>query len=109
MTVDKLAEALHAEVLALPLPDRKVHGVYTGDLLSWVMGRAQADNAWVTIMTNVNTVAVASLADVSVVILAEQSEMEADVIAQAEAREVNLLRTPMSAYEVCLALGRLLS
>ena len=59
MTVKELAEKYSFEALTLPQPDRIVSGGYTGDLLSWVMGRAESDNAWITIMTNVNIVAVA--------------------------------------------------
>ena len=51
------------DALVVPDGDRDIDGVYIGDLLSWVMGRAQMDNAWITIMSNVNVIAVASLAD----------------------------------------------
>ena len=57
MTVSELAKSCEFEVVALP-DDRDVSGCYMGDLLSWVMGRAKADNAWITIMSNINIVAV---------------------------------------------------
>ena len=38
----------------------EVDGCYVGDLLSWVMARAQAGNVWLTVMGNVNAVAVAT-------------------------------------------------
>ena len=74
MTVRELADRLSAEVLSLPDPDREVSGGYAGDLLSWVMGRARAGCCWVTIMTNLNVPAVASLADVACVIIAESAD-----------------------------------
>lgn len=109
MTVEQLASALSCEVLALPEPTRSVHGAYVGDLLSWVMGRAQPDQAWVTIMTNANTVAVATLSDVSLILLAENSEMSPETVALAKEKGVNVLRSPSSAYELCVAMGRLFS
>ena len=57
--------------ISMPEPEREIRGAYMGDLLSWVMGRCSEDQAWITIMSNVNVVAVASLANPSVVILSE--------------------------------------
>ena len=48
--------------------DREINCVYTCDLLSFAMGRAPADSAWVTIIGNVNAIAVASLADVACIV-----------------------------------------
>ena len=97
------------EPLSLPDGEREIVGVYIGDLLSWVMGRAQMDNAWITIMTNVNTIAVASLADTSCVILAEGVEMEDDLVETARTKEVNILRSSLPIYETAVQLSKLLS
>ena len=61
MTVEQLSRECGFKVLSLPEPERVVSGAYMGDLLSWVMGRAQENNAWITIMSNINVAAVASL------------------------------------------------
>ena len=106
MNVYKLAEALELTPLATPDVDREVTGCYTGDLLSWVMGRASADAAWVTIMTNVNTVAVATLVDVAMVIIAEKAEIAPDVVAKAEEKGVNLYTSEKDAYALCVALSK---
>jgi hypothetical protein len=71
MTVKELSEREEFKILALPEPDRDIEGVYIGDLLSWVMGRAKANCAWITIMSNINIIAVASLANVACILLAE--------------------------------------
>ena len=70
MTVNELAQNGFKAVV-LPDGDRLISGVYIGDLLSWVMGRANSGDAWLTIMSNMNIIAVASLADVACIILAE--------------------------------------
>ena len=70
MTVKELAASCELGILCLADGERTVDGAYVGDLLSWVMGRAARDNVWITIMSNVNVIAVASLSDVSCVILA---------------------------------------
>lgn len=63
MTVNELSAQAEFKALTMPDGEREITGVYIGDLLSWVMGRAKADCAWITIMSNINIVAVASLAD----------------------------------------------
>ena len=108
MTVDELLE--HGfEAVSLPDGSREIDGVYVGDLLSWVMGRAQMDNAWITIMTNVNVIAVASLADTSCVILAEGVEMPADLVATAQEKEINILSSSQPIYETAIKLAGLVS
>ena len=74
MTVRQMIDEMQLTPLTCPDPERVVTGGYVGDLLSWVMGRARSGQAWITIMSNINTVAVASLADVACVILAEGKE-----------------------------------
>lgn len=108
MTVKELCCALDAKAICLPDGEREVTGAYTGDLLSWVMGRAEADSAWVTIMSNVNVVAVASLADVACVILAEDVDLDAGVAEKAQTQRVNLLASPLTSYEVCAKLASLI-
>ncbi len=102
MTVSEFAEKFGFESVVMADPERTVSGCYVGDLLSWVMGRAKENNVWITIMTNVNTVAVGSLADVSAVLLAEGVKLEQPVIDCAEARGVNVLSTPLSAFEAAV-------
>ncbi len=104
MTVKELSEMQGFKAVAMPDGEREIHGVYIGDLLSWVMGRAKADDAWITIMANITIVAVASLADVACIILAEGVSLDSSVIETAEAKGVNVLSAQMPAYETAIAL-----
>ena len=108
MTVSGLKEALHLIAFALPQGDRDVRGGYAGDLLSWVMGRAQADDAWLTIMSNPNIVAVATLTDVSCVILCEGVEPDAGVAALATDKGINLLGCESSVFALAAQINHLL-
>lgn len=107
MTVTELKDTLSLTPVTLPEGDREVEGVYIGDLLSWVMGRAQADNVWLTIMSNLNIVAVATLADVSCIILCEGVTLEESVRNTAEVKGVNILATEAPAYETAKKLAEL--
>ena len=108
MKVSELTVALSLKVHACPDPEREISGVYIGDLLSWVMGRAQSGDAWITIMSNINIVAVASLVDASCVLLAEGVEPDQNLIHTAEAKGVNLFTSDQTAYELAKALAELL-
>lgn len=107
MTVSGLLEHGFSEVV-LADGEREISGAYMGDLLSWVMGRAKADCAWITIMSNLNVVAVASLADTACVILTEGVELPEDVRAAAELRDVNVLSTDLPSYEAAVLLSQLI-
>ncbi len=108
MTVKALSEKLGLTPCTLPAGDREINGVYCGDLLSWVMGKAQADNVWVTIMSNINVVAVASLSDVACVILAEGVLPDEDAKKAAQEKDINILLSDKSTYELALELGQVL-
>ena len=108
MTVSELTQLKEFKALCLPEGERKIDGVYIGDLLSWVMGRAGEDNAWITIMTNINVVAVASLSDVACVILAEGTAPDNEVLSTAEEKGVNVLSSPLGAYEIAIKLSSLI-
>lgn len=106
MTVKEIAEKYSFEAVSLPQPDREIKGGYCGDLLSWVMGRAEADNAWITIMTNVNIVAVSALADIAVIIIAEDARPDDGVIETAAAKGVNILLTEDTAFNTAAMISK---
>ena len=108
MTVCEMAKSLALNPLAIAEDDREICGVYIGDLLSWVMGRAQSGNAWITIMSNINIVAVASLTDVACIILAEGVVPDETVRKTAEQKGVNVYTSEKTAYELAAALASLL-
>ena len=104
MTVSELSLLEGFGVVAMPDGEREIKGVYIGDLLSWVMGRAKADDAWITIMSNINIVAVASLADVACIILAEGVTLDSTVTETATAKGINILTSDLPAYETAMLL-----
>ncbi len=108
MTVNELCEKMGLAAITLPDGDREIHGAYCCDLLSWVMGRAKADDVWVTIMSNANIVAVASLADTACILLAEGVELDENVKSIAEAKGVNIVSSAKPIYELASELSSFL-
>ena len=100
MKVYELIEALGASEITVSEPDRDVDGCYIGDLLSWVMGKAQSGNVWITIMNNVNIVAVATLTDVSCILLCENVKADESVIEKANSQGIIILGSELNAYEL---------
>lgn len=108
MTVSELADKLGFQRLLLPNGDRDVLGGYCGDLLSWVMGRAEQGSAWVTIMSNINVAAVAQLTDVACVIFAEGVQPDSNTLDKAAAHGINLLSSPLDSFTLCARISELL-
>ncbi len=105
MKLSELVEKENLNLLTEEMEDRDLTGCYIGDLLSWVMGKAEPGNVWITIMSNVNIIAVATLTDVATILLAEGVIPEEDVIKKANAQGVTILSSKKTAYELALSLG----
>lgn len=108
MTVQELAERLSLTPVNVDDPDREVEGGYCGDLLSWVMGNAQAGDAWITIMSNDNVVAVAVLTDVACVILSEGVTLDDRVRSLAEKKGVNVYSSEAPTFALAAKVAALL-
>ena len=104
ITVSALAERLGLEKINIGDPDREITAGSVGDLLSWVMGRAPEGGAWITVMTNVNVIAVASLSDVACVILAEGAELDEAALSRAKTEGINVLASSKPAFDLARAL-----
>lgn len=108
MTVKELSEGLGLRALSMPAPGREVLCGYAGDLLSWVMGRAKEGSVWATVMTNINVVAVASLADTAAAVICEGSYVPDEVISVAKEKGINLLSSELPIYEFCVAMSQMI-
>lgn len=106
MTVRDLAEKLQLSVLTAGDLEREVTGGYCGDLLSWVMGRAESGDCWFTVMGNINAVAVCVLADCSCIVLTENAALDEDAKKRAETQEVTILSSERNAYSLAVELGK---
>ena len=107
MTVQELSEKLELNIFTMKQPEREINGAYCGDLLSWVMGRAEFDNVWFTIMSNQNVAAVAVMAEISCVILTEGVKPDPELLERAEKEQIDLLGTDLSTYEAAAAFSKI--
>ena len=108
MTVQELSDALSLTAFTLPEPQRQVKCGYAGDLLSWVMGRAQEGACWITIMSNPNVAAVALMAEVGCVLLSEGVRPDEALLVRAADNGVNLLGSEKSTFDLAALVSGLL-
>ena len=108
MTVQEFADKLNLKILTGDELEREIKDCYIGDLLSWVMGRAPSDSAWLTVMGNINSIAVATLADVSCIVLVENAPLDANAKQKAEIHGVNILSTAENSYSIAKKLSALI-
>ena len=101
MKVSEFERISGARCLTGPYEDREIACGYTCDLLSHVMGRGQADMAWITVQAHMNVIAVASLMEMSAVIIPEGIEMEAPSLAKAKEEGITVLSSGKTAFELC--------
>ena len=101
MMVSELIEKLGLCVLTSEaFYDKEVTGCYIGDLLSHVMGKAQPGDLWITIMNNINIVAVASLCDVAAIILSEGVTAPEEVVKKADSQDIIILKSELTAFQL---------
>lgn len=89
--------------------ERQITKPFCCDLLSVAMSRAPEGCAWVTVMANINTLAVASLADAACVILAEDAALDDNSIVKAKQQGITVLATSMPVFEAALRIHGLLN
>ena len=85
--------------------DTEITKVFCCDLLSIAMGKAPAGSAWVTVMANVNTLAVASLTDVACIILAEGVTFENSLIEKAKEEGIAVFKTDLPIFDAALLIN----
>jgi len=99
MKIESFLKEIEGEIV-VSNPKFNPQGVYIGDLLSLVMGRAKADDVWITIQGHLNIIAVASLVDIAGIVVVEGMEIDDETIEKAKEEEICLIKTQKSAYEV---------
>lgn len=108
MNVTQAVEKLNLKTLVEGDMEREITDCYIGDLLSWVMGRAKEDSIWLTVMGNINAIAVATLADVSCIVLVENASLDEEAKKKAEIHGVTILSCEENSYNLATKIYELL-
>lgn len=87
--------------------DKELTGAYICDLLSWVMSHGKKGDAWITVQTHSNIIAVAVLLELGCIIVPEGIEVEGDTLAKAEEEGVPVFQSDLSAYGIAKELCKM--
>lgn len=108
MKVKELTEKLEVKILVEGDSEREIEGCYCGDLLSWVMSRIKENDVWLTVMGNINSIAVCVLSDCSCMLLTENAPLDEDARLKAESIGIPVLQSEKSAYDLAVEISKLL-
>ena len=78
------------------------------DLLSVAMSKCPAGSAWVTVMANINTLAVATLVECGCIILAEGARLDEVALKKAEAEGITVFATEEPVFEAAYQVQKLM-
>ena len=101
MKVKDIVEKLNLKVLSgVEGLDREIESGYVSDLLSDVMGNADMGDAWITLQTHKNIIAIASLKELACVILVKGLSADEDTLAQSNEENIPILSTSKETFEI---------
>ena len=110
MTVQELADSgLFALENEGDTMEREITKCFCCDLLSVAMGRAPSGCAWVTVMGNMNTLAVASLSDAACVIMAEGAHLDPAALNKAKQQGITVMETGLPIFDAALLIYKRLN
>ncbi len=110
MTVQRLIENEIFKVINIGEDlEQKISTPFCCDLLSVAMSKAPVNSAWVTVMGNINTLAVATLTDIACIILAEGAVLDATALEKAKIQKITVLCTEESIFNAALAVYQLIN
>lgn len=103
MTVKELSELMGAKAYGdEEALNKNVDSLYIGDLLSWVMGHAYDGQAWLTVQSHINIIAVALLKELSCIVILEDAEIPQETIDKANEEHLAILSTSLDAYSFAI-------
>ena len=88
--------------------DTDAGGVYICDLLSWVMSHAQRRDIWITVQSNINIVAIASLLELACILIPEDIKVDDVTVKKADEKGVVILSSSMNSYTLGVKLSEIL-
>jgi predicted transcriptional regulator len=88
---------------------KAITGGYTSDLLSDVMGFANAGQVWITLQTHKNVIAIASLKELAAILLVKGYVPDSDALEQAIEEDIPVLGTDKQAFEISGMLFKVLN
>ncbi|MEA3424046.1 MAG: AraC family transcriptional regulator [Bacillota bacterium] len=101
MKISQLLENINFKLLNdIPCLNEEITYIRSCDLLSLVMAKGENGDAWITVQTHSNIVAVASLLEMNCIILPESIKPEEDTLIKATENDIPIISTPLDVYKI---------
>lgn len=109
MTAEKIAEKLKFKIISSGnMNENTISKVFCCDLLSLAMSKSPAGAAWVTVMGNINTLAVASLTEAACIVLAENTALDEQALQKAQQQNITVFQSELPVFETALMIEKLI-
>jgi predicted transcriptional regulator len=109
MKVEEIVKTLNLKVFSGEKGlSNEINNGYVSDLLSDVMGSAEAKSLWITLQTHKNVMAIASLKELAAIILVKGNKPEEDTAQQSNEENIPILGTNKQTFEIAGELYKLL-
>ena len=108
MKLSELSQKLCLKKVTENIDDTEVSGCYIGDLLSLVMSKALPNDLWITVQTNINILAVATITEVACIIVPEGIVVDETTVKKAETQGINIFSSDKTSYELAKEIGGLI-
>ncbi len=106
MNINTFADLIQG-TFAFQIKDaEKIEWGYVSDLLSLVMANGKKGTAWITVQNHLNVIAVAALLEMACIVLVEGITLDEGVKEKAEEEKIPVIYTKLSAYDVCVLMGK---
>lgn len=102
MKLSEFVEKCGFELVTPVTEDCELTQVYCCDLLSFAMTRNPVGSVWVTVMGNINSVAVAVLTEGGCIVVAEDAAIDEAAVEKATQQGVCILKTNKPVFEAAL-------
>lgn len=108
MVVNDLCERTQFDLVVKGNMNKAIEQPFCCDLLSVAMSKAPASSAWVTVMGNINTIAVASLTDAACIVLAEGMKLDVPALEKAKSENITVFYSEQSIFKAAHAIYQLI-
>ena len=100
MKIKELIEELNLVVFNTGDIEKDVNSGYTSDLLSDVMGNAEAGCIWITLQTHRNVAAISALKEIGAVVFVKGNTPDDNTLENAKEEGITLLGTSEESFDI---------
>ena len=104
MKISDVAEVLSLDLICCGDKSRETTSVISGDLMSFIIGKAKSGSIWITVQNHLNVAAVAVLKEIPLIIVASRRPVMADLKTRCDMENIALAISEESSFTLCYRL-----